>query len=175
MKKTVLSVAILFLVAASAPAADAKQEIISAYRSMDQFFRNRDSEGLKRFMKAHTTADFYATSGGQKFNLDQNFAQITPLLKNAKKMNRPDTKVESVIVDGTTATAKVYGSFSATVMGRDNRLHMMTGAGKATDHWVKQNGHWLIQLTEAYDQQFAVDGKTPPTPPKMKISRPPHG
>ena len=71
--------------------ADAKSEIKADYGVMDKLFRNRDTSGLEKFMKAHTTAGFYSTAAGKKYNLQQNFAQITPLLKQAVSMKRPPT------------------------------------------------------------------------------------
>jgi hypothetical protein len=47
------------------------------------------------------------------------------------------------------------------VVGRDKKSHVMVGSGKATDHWVKTDGGWKIEITEAYNQNFMIDGKKP--------------
>lgn len=159
MKKALCSVG-LAAVATFVLGADAQTEIREAYKQMDKLFGARDADGLKRFMQAHTTATFYSTAGGQKFNLDQNMAQVAPLLKQATAVTRPPTTVYSIVLSGTHATAKVSGSFTAHVAGRDGKPHTMSGGGKATDHWVKQSGKWLIEKTESYDNKFIVDGRS---------------
>ena len=64
----------------------------------------------------------------------------------------------SIDVKGNHATAKLLGSFTAAVKGRDGKPHTMAGGGKATDHWVNQNGKWLIEMEEMIGHPILLKG-----------------
>jgi len=160
MSKTWPVLGILALSVAS-PAQTAKQIILGAYHQIDVLFARRDGAGLDKFMRAHVTPDFYSVSDGKKYNIDQNLAPMKPLLDHATKIDRPATHVKQVVVNGDHAVASLSGGFSATVVGKDGKSHVMAGSSDAIDHWVHVKGIWLIEKTEVSNQKFTIDGVSP--------------
>jgi hypothetical protein len=170
IKRIIILVALLATIV-PATAKDSKQEIAALYTKMDHLFQNRDVEGIRSLMRKKQSSGYYTLLGKRKYNAEQSLANTVLFLKLATSVKRTPTKIYSITLNGNRATARVFGSFTATISGRDHKSHLVAVSEKGTDHWVKKNGRWQVAFEEIYGVTRTIDGKVI-APPRSLASFP---
>ena len=110
---------------------------------------------------SYETDDFtMKTSDGKTLTRDQANAMLEQSLAIFKTISKIDEQITDIKVENDTATLMVTEKMTATTIADpQGKEHVMDGATKSKDIWVKKGDKWMIKSSEILEDTTTIDGK----------------
>lgn len=151
--------------------ADDRKEINALYKKLTTAMKKKD---VKTVM-ALATSDFsMKMPNGQVQKADAIEASMKQMFSGTKSIDKLETKIDSLKIQGNKAVAVSTTAFACTMQDAQGQRHKYTENSTSRDYLVKTKKGWRFKRTEALKAKVTLDGRAfdpygisqPPQPQK---------
>jgi hypothetical protein len=150
----------LLSIALVASAADQTREFRRFYnvkqKELVKAFNTKNAE----FFRKVSVKDFvYIDHAGNRTNLDTSLQSMKQMFSMMKTLD-VSMKTKSLKARNNVATVMVSNTVKGTLVGPDNKTHVMTLTHDSADTWKRIRGKWMLaQVKEVTKPVYKMDGK----------------
>jgi hypothetical protein len=108
------------------------------------------------------TDDFtLKTFHGKILNREEANAVLEQNLAFLKTVSKIDEDIIEIKVENGTATVMVAEKMTGTTIpDRQGKGHILEGATKSRDIWIKKDDKWMVKSSETLEEATTLDGKS---------------
>jgi ketosteroid isomerase-like protein len=128
------------------------------YKAYATAFKDRDA---KTIISLETDDFTLKGPDGKTLNRDQAHTVLEHNLAILKTISKIDEDITDIKVENGTATVSVSEKITATTIpDPQGKEHVIDGATKSHDIWIKKGDKWMIKFSEILEDTTMVDGKS---------------